>query len=325
MAKIDVHHHFYPQAMREALERAGGDPSGWYIPPWTLDLDKEISRVLKVQTTILSVTAPGPGIETDPGKAAALARLCNEEAAAIRDAHPLQYGFFASVPSLFDTAAVLAEIEHAFTNLHADGVTLYTRYGAGHSYLGDERFRPIWAELSKRRAVVFIHPTHAVDTQLINSWMPQPMFDYPHETGRTAMDLLTRGVIRDYPGCKIILSHAGGTLPYLIHRAATMLPFMPRNLGMSREEIVEAARTFYFDTAISANPVTLKALLEFAKPGHVLFGSDFPNAPRGAITHFTSFLEGYDNMSEETRRLVEREAALELFPRLRGQSTRACL
>ncbi|KAJ5415525.1 Amidohydrolase 2 [Penicillium sp. CMV-2018d] len=317
MAKIDVHHHFYPPAMRQALDRAGGDPSGWYIPPWTLELDQDMARRLKVTTTILSVTAPGPSIEPDLTKAAALARSCNESAAAIRDAQPRQYGFFASVPSLFDTAAVLKEIDYACTTLRADGVTLFTRYGEGPNYLGHAAFRPIWADLSRRGAVVFIHPTHPVDTQLINTWLPQPMFDYPHETGRAAMDLLTSGILQDYPGCKIILSHAGGTLPYLIHRAATMLPLMPRTLGLSTEELVESARTFYFDTAISSNPVTLKALFEFAAPGHVLFGSDFPNAPQDAIQHFTDFLEAYE-LPEGTKRQVHSGTALELFPRLKG-------
>jgi predicted TIM-barrel fold metal-dependent hydrolase len=271
---------------------------------------------MKVTTTILSVTAPGPGIERDAAKAEALARSCNESAAAIRDAQPHQYGFFASVPSLFDTEAVLKEIDYACTTLRADGVTLFTRYGDGLNYLGHAAFRPIWADLSRRGAVVFIHPTRPVDTQLINQWLPQPMFDYPHETGRAAMDLLTSGILQEYPGCKIILSHAGGTLPYIIHRAATMLPFMPRTLGLSTEELVEAARTFYFDTAISSNPVTLKALFEFAAPGHVLFGSDFLNAPHDAIQHFTDFLEAYE-LPGETKGQVYSGAALELFPRLK--------
>ncbi|KAJ5478322.1 Amidohydrolase 2 [Penicillium desertorum] len=316
MAKIDVHHHFYPPAMRQALDRAGGDPSGWYTPSWTLELDQDMARRMKVTTTILSVTAPGPGIERDAAKAEALARSCNESAAAIRDAQPHQYGFFASVPSLFDTEAVLKEIDYACTTLRADGVTLFTRYGDGLNYLGHAAFRPIWADLSRRGAVVFIHPTHPVDTQLINQWLPQPMFDYPHETGRAAMDLLTSGILQEYPGCKIILSHAGGTLPYIIHRAATLLPFMPRTLGLSTEELVEAARTFYFDTAISSNPVTLKALFEFAAPGHVLFGSDFLNAPHDAIQHFTDFLEAYE-LPGETKGQVYSGAALELFPRLK--------
>jgi predicted TIM-barrel fold metal-dependent hydrolase len=279
---------------------------------------------MKVTTTILSVTAPGPAIEPDVTKATALARSCNLSAAAIRDAQPGQYGFFASVPSLFDTEAVLEEIDYACTTLQADGVTLFTRYGSGPNYLGHEAFRPIWADLSRRGAVVFIHPTHPVDTQLINPWLPQPMFDYPHETGRAAMDLLTSGILRDYPGCKIILSHAGGTLPYLIYRAATMLPLMPRTLGLSTEQLVEDAKKFYFDTAISSNPVTLKALFEFAAPGHVLFGSDFPNAPGDAILRFTKSLEEYE-MSDETKVQVNSRAALELFPRLKENLDQAKL
>ena len=275
-----------------------------------------MARRMKVTTTILSVTAPGPCIEPDFVRGAALARSCNESAAAIRDSQPQKYGFFASVPSLFDTAAVLREINYAYTILRTDGVTLFTRYGDGPNYLGHAAFRPIWADLSRRGAVVFIHPTHPVDTQLVSQWLPQPMFDYPHETGRAAMDLLTSGILQDYPGCKIILSHAGGTLPYLIYRAATMLPLMPRTLGLSTEELVASARTFYFDTAISSNPVTLKALFEFAAPGHVLFGSDFPNAPHDAILRFTDFLEAYE-LPEKTKRQVNSEAALELFPRLK--------
>ncbi|KAJ5972440.1 Amidohydrolase 2 [Penicillium vulpinum] len=301
MAKIDVHHHFYPPAMRQAMDRAG---------------DKDIAREMKVTTTILSVTAPGPEIEPDAAKAVDLARNCNEYAAAIRDAHPKQYGFFATVPSLFDTAAALEEIEYACTTLRADGVTLYTRYGEGPHYLGHAAFRPIWADLSRRGAVVFVHPTHPVNTELVNQWLPQPMFDYPHETGRAAMDILTSGILQDYPGCRIILSHGGGTLPYLIHRAATMLPLMPRTLGPSTEEFLEAARAFYFDTALASNPVTLKALFEFAAPGHILFGSDFPNAPHDAILRFTEFLEAYE-LPAETKRQVDSGAALELFPRLK--------
>ncbi|KAF2230068.1 amidohydrolase family protein [Viridothelium virens] len=316
MSKIDVHHHFYPQAMVAAIERAGGDPSGWYIPPWTLELDAEIGSLIGLKTTILSVTAPGPVIEKDSARAAALARECNEHAAGIRDQKPSEYGFFASLPSLFDTKLVLEELAYAFDVLKADGVTLYTRYGSGHAYLGHEAFKPIWTALNDRHAVVFIHPTHPVDTQLTNPWLVQPLFDYPHETGRTAMDIITGGVIRDFPQCKIILSHAGGTLPYLVYRAATLLPLMPQPVGLSREQVIEQAREFYFDTAISANPITLKALFEFAKPGHVLFGSDFPNAPNDAITYFTQQLDTYP-LSEGGHREVESEAALELFPRLK--------
>ena len=86
------------------------------------------------------------------------------------------------------------------------------------------------------------------------------------------------------------------------------------SVGKTTEEIVEEASRFYFDTAISANKATLKALFEIAKPGHVLFGTDFPNAPAEAIEYFTGNLEGFlERGGEEVR-----ENAMGLFPRLRG-------
>ncbi|KAF7594852.1 hypothetical protein BBP40_008182 [Aspergillus hancockii] len=316
MSKIDVHHHFYPPALVKALEESGGDPSGWYIPPWTLALDQEIMKLLGARTTILSVTAPGACILKDPHRASRLARECNEYAAAIRDATPSQYGFFATLPSLCDTQAALNEIAYTLDRLKADGVTLFTRYGSKHHYLGHPSFRPIWAELSRRKAVVFVHPTHAVDTHWVNSSMPQPIFDYPQETGRTAMDLITSGVLQAYPGCKVILSHAGGTLPYLVHRATSLLASMPTGCRQTQQEMIDAAREFYFDTALSGNAITLPALLAFAKPGHVLFGSDFPNAPREAITQFTDYIDrGLTNHHESH---IHSQAALALFPRLRS-------
>ena len=287
------------------------------MPKWTLEDDRQINSEIGVRTAILSVTAPGACIEKDPAAAAALARRVNEDAAAIRDADPKSYGFFASLPSLLDTKAALDEISYALDSLNADGVILFTRYGTDNHYLGHHDFRPIWAALNRRKAVVLVHPTHAVDTTLVSSSLPQPMFDYPHETGRTAMDLILSDTLRSVPDCKIILSHAGGTLPYLIYRPAGMLPHTPFDVGKSTAEIVEEAREFYFDTAISANPLTLGLLFEFAKPGHILFGSDFPNAPAEGIKYFTKNLEMHP-LVDQTRKEVEYKAALRLFPRLAG-------
>jgi predicted TIM-barrel fold metal-dependent hydrolase len=144
------------------------------------------------------------------------------------------------------------------------------------------------------------------------------MFDYPHETGRAAIDLLTSGTLATYP-CQIILSHAGGTLPFLIHRAAVMLPHTPVSTGASTDEILQLAKQcFWYDTALSSSPAPMKALREFAGKGRILFGSDFPNAPREAIRIFTSqfeaMAEGLDD--EEEREGLYWKAAVELMPRL---------
>lgn len=241
-------------------------------------------------------------------------------AASIRDNDPTHYGFFATLPSPLNALDCIIEIAWSLDHLKADGVTLFTRYGDDNHYLGHRDFIPVWEELSRREAVVFIHPTHAVDTNLVSQSLPQPMFDYPHETGRAAMDLILSDTLRTAAsGCKIILSHAGGTLPWLITRAGGMLPYTPFDVGKSTEQIVEEAKTFYFDTALSTDPLMLDLLRGFARPGHILFGSDFPYAPKESIRRFTKSLEEYQGWEhKEEWKLVERGAAEMLFPRLKA-------
>lgn len=263
------------------------------------------------------MTTPGVDVISDVQRAADLARNLNIYFADLRKQYPKGYGFFGTLPSLLNTQACLEEIQYMFDELKADGITLFTRYGTGYQYLGHPDFEPIWKELNRRKAVVFVHPGHPVDTNLI-SGVPQFALEFTQETTRAALDLIVNDRIRQCPDCKIILSHAGGTLPYIISRPAGTLPEMMTNLGKSTEEILEEARTFYFDTALSGNEYTLKALLAFAKPGHVLFGTDIGAAMNSMVKYYTDNLDGFP-MDPETRELIENKAALELFPGLREQ------
>jgi len=286
---------------------------------------------LGVQTAILSATAPGACILPTREGRAQLARQLNEYTAALRDSEPTRFGFFVSLPNILDTEDALAEIAYGLDVLHADGVVLFTRYTNSNdnnssAYLGHRDIEPIWTELNKRHAVVFIHPTHPADTTPINPRLPQPLVDYPHETTRSALDMITAGTPLKYPGCKIILSHAGGTLPYLISRVTTPLRHAPdvlasHKVGTTHEKAVAAFRALYFDLALSAAPHVLDLLFKIVDPGHVLFGSDFPYAPVTAYPAFAEELEGYKGMGEELREMVYWRNARGLFPRLGERNT----
>lgn len=268
-----------------------------------------------VSTAIFSITAPGVVILGDGSEASArLARQINEEVAQMRDLKPKTFGFFATLPSLMNPDAAIKEIRYALDELHADGVCLCTRYGQGHNYLGHERFRPVWAELNSRRAVVFIHPTHSVDTGLVNPTSPQPIFDYPHETLRTAMDMILCNTKRDFPDCKVIHSHAGGTLSFLVGRVSGIYEYMFPGT-VNKAQIEEDAKSFYFDLALSTSPDTLYLLLKWAPHDCILFGSDFPYAPSQGIVNFGKSFDTYP-MEEELRAKLCYENAWKLFPRL---------
>ena len=110
--------------------------------------------------------------------------------------------------------------------------------------------------------------------------------------------------LRAHPNVKIILSHAGGTLPHLALRPAILLSQLnqPAEKGIagtkSADEFLDEARSFYFDSVLSASHLTLDLLKGFAKPGHVLFGSDFPYAPNPAIEHMDKLLDEYGKEDE---------------------------
>lgn len=44
MNKIDAHHHFIPPFYKEALEKLSEAPSGWKIPDWTLQADRDFNK-----------------------------------------------------------------------------------------------------------------------------------------------------------------------------------------------------------------------------------------------------------------------------------------
>ena len=89
------------------------------------------------------------------------------------------------------------------------------------------------------------------------------------------------------------------------------------------EEVLDDFRSFYFDTALSSSPAALPSLLAFAKPGHVLFGSDWPFAPSAGVGLFAGMLDAYAGLDDAGHEAVTRRSAETLFPRFAAKNPRA--
>jgi predicted TIM-barrel fold metal-dependent hydrolase len=165
-----------------------------------------------------------------------------------------------------------------------NGVTVYTTYG--DKLLGNIQFVPIWQRLQKYKALVFLHPgVLAVAPEFVASSLPQPIIDYPIATTRTAVDLVMTRTLHRFPDVDIILSHAGGTIPFIAERAIGSLA-VPEIAKIMGYDMVKAKRDFarfYYDIALSTSDAQLHGLLDFVDSSHILFGSDFPYAPQFAI------------------------------------------
>ena len=254
---------------------------------------------------ILSLTAPGISDWIDE-EHRSLARQVNDYTAELVARWPGRFGNFATLP-LPDIEGALLEVAHALDSLGADGVVLLSNYR--DRYLGDPTFDPLWAELDRRAAIVFIHPTRNTLREL--SGIPAPFVDFPFETTRTAVDMVLNGVPDRYTRMHVILSHAGGFLPYAVDRFAACASLMPQAAGI--DALLATFRRFYFDTALSSGPFALPSLKAFADPGRILFGSDYPYAPGGASESFTAMLDASSLLSEHEFAAINRGNASPLF------------
>ncbi|KAI4128673.1 MAG: hypothetical protein LQ338_002619 [Usnochroma carphineum] len=317
MSKIDVHHHTVPDFYKKLLA-SGNTPVGHTIPPWSPEASVDLMDRLHVDKAILSLSAPGPIIAGNVNDVHHLARRWNNYAAELRVEWPTKFGFFAAIPELTDPGGAIAEIKYAFESLKTDGITLFSSYHG--KYLGAKEFEPVWAELDKRHAVVHIHPTTSRGASSATPFLPLPLLDYPHESARTASDLVLSGRKRQFPNCKVILSHAGGTLPYVAERVAalsnTVFAGLLDNNSPRGDQIIEDLKTFYFDLALSGSANVLDTLLKWAPHERILYGSDFPFAG-GVEESFDTALESY-GMGDNLRAMCYRDNALCLFPRLRS-------
>lgn len=129
-----------------------------------------------------------------------LTRQVNDFGADLLKQRPDRLGYFATLP-LPNVEGALNESRRAFDVLGADGVlVLSNNHGA---YLGDEQFAPFWDEMERRQAVVFIHPGNPELKPLPS--VPQPVLDFPADTTRTALSLITGGVMERCPLVKVFL------------------------------------------------------------------------------------------------------------------------
>ncbi|GIK05374.1 hypothetical protein Aspvir_009483 [Aspergillus viridinutans] len=290
--KIDVHHHYLPKEIVAKLAQSLiGQRKGPPVPRWSPPVSSEYMDTVGASTAILSfpITFAFEGDE-DP------------------------------IPSLLDTENSLLEIRHAFDHLQADGVMLLARYG--DAYLGHPSFIPIWEELNRRGAVVLVHPGSSfLGGARFNKYVDPTVAEFPQETTNTALDMIMNNTLRDFPSCKVILSHAGGTLPYLIRRVSALIPTFAAHLDPPPKpghEILEDFRAFCFDLALSSSAYTLDLLLQHVPHDHILYGSDFPFAPTPATVAFARELDEYP-MDEEKREMIYWKNARALFPRLQKQ------
>lgn len=309
---IDVHHHILPPVyMAEARHRIVAQGQG-YLPAPVLEWTPEHSLAELdqngVATAIVSISTPGVSFGNVQA-ARTLARQCNEYMARLIANHRHRFGGFAVVP-LPDTDGTLREMAYALDVLHADGIGLMTSYG--DTWLGDPAYVPVFEELNRRKAVVYVHPTGPNCCRQLIPHVPYVMTELPHDTTRAVTSLLFSGSFARFRDIRFIFSHAGGTLPMVAGRIARQGRAIKELAEKIPEGVDVELKRLYYEIAGSANRPAISALTNLVPMSQILFGSDYPwGRTRATLDGLNSL-----GLSAVDLRAIGQENALTLLPRL---------
>jgi predicted TIM-barrel fold metal-dependent hydrolase len=303
--RIDVHHHFVPPAHADvmATRRSGGRPPKW-SPQMSLDeMDKS-----GIATAIVSLVQPATWFADDVPLSRKLGRECNEYGAKLVQDHPGRFGLFAVI-SPPDTEGSLKEIEYALDTLKADGIGLMTSYD--NKYLGDPSFEPVYAELNRRKTLVYVHPTTPNCCRAVTAGIPPSTIEYATDSTRTIGQLVMSGLSVKYPDIRWLFSHSGGTLPFLAGRFVRLAE--ERKPAHLPNGPMPEFRRFYYELAQGNTPGQIAALLKMVPMSQVLYGTDYPFRDGAEINEGIAAY-GFDPADV---RSIEREVAIKLIPRLK--------
>ncbi|ANB76227.1 amidohydrolase family protein [Paraburkholderia phytofirmans] len=309
---IDVHHHFLPDVFWRATNDAHSPVGGIVPAPWSKESTLSFMDDAGIDVAITSISTPGVHMGDDAA-ARDLARRVNELSAELIQERPDRFGGYAALP-LPDVDGALRELEYALDVLKLDGVVLFSN--ARGIYLGDTRFRPLFDELERRGAVVFVHPTSSPDAAARSLGLPDTLIDFTADTTRAVAQLHYGNTFARTPNVKYIISHAGGTIPYLAARFSVVDEMSVIPGGEERGTAADTLRRLYWDTAVSWQPAVLQMLRSVVGMDQVLFGSDYPYLRRDLAVACRHEVETGAGLNSDESRAVLADNALKLFPRL---------
>jgi aminocarboxymuconate-semialdehyde decarboxylase len=225
-----------------------------------------------VTMQVVTLTTPGTHVET-PAAAARLAALVNDEFREAIETRGRHFTALATLP-LNDPKASLAEFRRATGELGLRGAMLFSNING--VALSDERFWPIYEAANDIGAVLYIHPAHPVNVDMMKDYWLMPLVGFLFDTTLAASSLVFAGVPERFPRIQWALCHLGGAIPYLAERLDRGFhAFRDCRAHIDREPS-SYLKQFYYDT-VNFNQGALQLAIEFAGADHVLAGSDYPH------------------------------------------------
>ena len=274
---IDVHcHNVLPEYMAVLEKHGAAMEETFPLPTWNVESHLAFMQKAGIECSVLTMPAPQPWFG-DVEESKRIVRQYNEYCAHLKKEYPGKFKFCAALP-LPDVHAAIEESVYALDTLGADGVKIATN--SRGQYLGDEALDPLMKVLNDRNAVIIIHPHKPTPVNdSIIATAPLAVYEYPAETTRAVINMISRNVLARNPNIKVVVPHCGSFLPMVIPRMKAVHPAMLTKGFMDQIDWGKNLSHLYYDLAGGASPEIVKMILTITTPDHILYGSDYPYMP----------------------------------------------
>lgn len=332
---IDVHAHYIPPQLLDAIDREGRDigvtlirsdaatPAlafdyGFKVRPFFPKLvEPAADRVAWLDSKGIGhqLVATWPdiyGYGLDKARAARWHRMLNDTLAEWCAGHAKRFTFVASVP-LPDPDDAAAELARA-SELGAAAVMLPANIEGVN--IGELALDPLWEKAQQLGMPIMLHPVLVGPAPRAAKFALTQIVQYTFDTTLGIGSLTFSGVFDRFPDLRMMLSHGGGAFPYLAGRFDIMHQRMDRKAQSNSAADLPSyyARSFVYDSIVHAS-APLRLMIETYGLGQIVLGTDysFPPADMDPLRTLASA-----NLSASEIRAIADENPRRLFPRIAG-------
>ena len=195
----------------------------------------------------------------------------------------------------------LDELERCIKELGFVGVMLnpdpHEGEGPPPPGLGDEYWYPVYEKLVELDVPALVHSASCVSPRESYS------LHFINEETIAVASLLGSKVFEDFPTLKIVISHAGGAIPYQIGR------FMAGRYRSKAEPFEEAIRKLYFDTCLYTKDA-LELLFKTVGTDRCMFGTENPGTGSAINPHTGMYMDNTKPIIESIDWLTEKDKSM---------------
>ncbi len=142
--------------------------------------------------------------------------------------------------------------------------------------LNDPRFHPLYEELEKLNACLFIHPWEMMGQERMPQyWLPW-LVGMPAETSLAICSMIFGGIFEKFPKLRVAFAHGGGSFPFTLGRIQHGYEARPDLCAINtRRSPKEYIGKFWVDSLVH-DQAALKFLLQVMGQENIALGTDYP-------------------------------------------------